>query len=404
VLLAIGLGGWLLSTPALEAANWPAPLTFISPIGDPQFSLNKAVNNPAPRPGDQINYTLSYANTQPGAQAFNVKLYDFLPAGLQFISSNPPATLDGNGILIFTVPSVGPGTGLNNVTVQARVLEGYAQLNNHALIVADGVTPTVASLLTNVTQPSYNRLRLAKHGYAFALPNTELIYTLQATNLSPDLLPDVTVVDVMPPDLPLAGVAPPPEAITWPMLRWSLGSLGPGQSAAIAITTTAPAATGVITNSVVGSAWQNMVTQTLFSTHIISSGAILRVSKSASPSVVGVGDTLVYTVRYANAGNQSAAGVRLTDTLPAGLTIVAVSRPADLQTAQQLAWNVGALNAGEQGQIVITTTVGGLWGRNLHNAADISGGAGSYPDHFELNTEVRPARLLLPILKKLSGL
>ena len=41
VLAAVSLGSWLLSTPALEAANRPAPLTFISPIGNPQFSLNK---------------------------------------------------------------------------------------------------------------------------------------------------------------------------------------------------------------------------------------------------------------------------------------------------------------------------------------------------------------------------
>ena len=87
-------------------------------------------------------------------------------------------------------------------------------------------------------------------------------------------------------------------------------------------------------------------------------------TKSASASVVDVGDTLVYTLRYANAGNQTATTVRLTDTLPANLTVIATSPAADVQTAQQLAWNVGTLNAGAQGQVVITTTVGGACGQS----------------------------------------
>lgn len=400
LLAGIGLGGWVLSTPSLMAAPQPAPLTFISPIGNPQFSLSKTADNSAPKPGDQISYTLSYANIQLGAQAFNVRLYDFLPAGLQFIASTPPATFGENGVLVFTAPSVGPGIGLNQVTVRARVLEGFAQLNNYALVTADGVTPTVASLLTNVTQPSYNRLRLTKHGYAYALPNAELVYTLQATNLDSKTLPDVTIVDVMPTNQPVTGITPAPESITWPMLRWSLGPLPPGESATIVITTTAPAATGIITNSAIASAWQNSMTQTLFSTTIITPAAILRVNKTASASSVGVGDTLVYTLHYDNAGNQTATSVRLTDTLPANLDIVAVSRPADVQTAQQLAWNVGSLDPGEQGQIVITTTVQGSWRRTLHNVADITGGAGDYPDHAELDTKVRPVLLLMPIIAK----
>lgn len=400
VLAAIGLGGWLLSTPALEAATWPAPLTFISPIGDPLFSLNKTVNNPAPSQGDLIDYTLSYANVRAGSQAFNVQLYDFLPTGAQFISATVPATLDASGAVILTLPPAGPGINVNNVIVRVRVPGNTAQMTNYALITADGVTPTAASLVTQVAQPALNQLRLTKHGYAFALPSSELVYTLQATNLGSETLQDVIVVDVMPTNQPLLGVVPAPQSITWPMLRWSLGTLGPGQSATIAMTTTAPGVSGVITNSAVAGAWQNIVTQTHFSTTVLNPSAILRVNKSASASVVGVGDTLVYTLRYENAGDQTATSVWLTDTLPADIHIVALSRLADMQTAQHLAWNLGALNVGEQGQIVITATVGGTWNRNLHNVADITGGAGSTPEHFELDTTVRPALLLLPVIKK----
>jgi uncharacterized repeat protein (TIGR01451 family) len=403
VLLAgIGFATWLLSTPSLNASSRLAPLTFTSPIGNPQLSLNKTVDNNAPAPGDQINYTLSYSNTQPGSQAFNVQLYDFLPAGAQFISSNPPATLYPNGVLLFTAPSVGPGTGNTSITVQVRVPEGHTQMTNHALVVADGVTPMITSLLTNIVRPSSDWLHLVKSGPSAVLTNGHLVYTLQATNLGSATLIDVTVVDVLPGGLPLVGASPQPDVSTPPLLRWSLGTLAPLENKTIVITTTAPAATGVITNSAIAGAWQNVMTQTLFSTAVVTNAAIVNVVKTGSAPAVDLGNTLVYTLRYSNAGNQTATAVSLTDTLPANLTVLATSPVADVQTAQLLAWNLGALNAGAQGQIVITTTVGGAGGRVLHNVADIVGQAGSYSDHDELDTPVRLVILYLPVIRKNS--
>ena len=402
VLLAgSGFAAWLSSTPSLSASARLAPLTFTSPpVGNPQLSLQKTVDNTSPAPGDQINYTLSYSNTQPGAQAFNVKLFDFLPAGAQFLSSNPPATAYPNGILLFTVPSIGPGTANSTVTVQVRVPAGHTQMTNHALVMADGVTPTVTSLLTNIVRPSSDWLRLVKTGPSVVLTNGQLVYNLQATNLGNAALIDVTVVDVLPGGLPLVGASPQPDSVTLPMVRWSLGSLNPAETKTIVITTTAPGATGVITNSAVANAWQNVMTQTIFSTQVVGTGAILQLTKTGSAPVVRIGDALVYTLRYQNTGDQIATTVRLTDTLPSGLTVVGVSQPPVSQTAQQLIWDLGTLTAGQAGQIVITTTVGGPWGRTLFNVADITGQPGSYPGNAELSTTIPFAKLLLPIITR----
>jgi uncharacterized repeat protein (TIGR01451 family) len=399
LLSGIGFATWLLSTPSLRASSQLAPLTFTSPIGNPQFSLNKTVDNSAPAPGDQINYTLSYSNTQAGSQAFNVQLYDFLPAGAQFISSNPPAAQYPNGVLLFTTPSIS-GTAVQTVTVQVQVPVGHTQMTNHALVMADGVTPTFASLLTNITPSPTNWLRLIKAGYPVVQANDQLVYTLQATNIGVATLSDVTVVDVLPGGVSLGSASPAPDLVTVPLLRWSLGTLAPAQSKTIVITTTAPVATGVITNSAMASAWQNVVTQTLFSTQVTNNAAILRVFKTGSAPTVNVGDTLVYTLHYDNIGSQAATSVRLTDTLPANVSVVSVSRPVDYQVGQQLAWNLNPLGAAEQGQIVITTTVGLPYSRTLHNVADITGQAGSFPGHAALDTAVRPVILYLPLIMK----
>jgi large repetitive protein len=399
LLAGIGLGAWLLSTPSLNAASRLAPLTLASPIGSPQLGLNKSVDNSAPAPGAQINYTLSYSNTQPGSQAFNVQLYDFLPAGAQFISSNPPAAVYPNGVLLFTTPALSSGV-VNTVTVQVRVPAGHTQMTNHALVVADSVTPTVTSLLTNIVQTPTNWLRLVKSGPSAALINGVLVYTLQATNLGGSPLQDVTVVDILPAGVSLTSAAPAPGSVTLPLVSWSLGSLAPAASRTIVITATAPGVTGIVTNSAVASAWQNVITQTLFSTQVTNNAAILNVTKTGSAPVVRVGATLVYTLAYKNVGNQAATTVRLTDTLPSGLTVIGASPLPTSQTAQRLAWSLDTLAAGQQGQIVITTTVGAPWGRTLLNAADVMGQPGSYAGHAELSTNVPLFKLDLPIVVK----
>jgi uncharacterized repeat protein (TIGR01451 family) len=398
LLAGIGFAAWLLAAPALNASSRLAPLTFTSPIGNPQFSLQKAVDNNAPAPGDQITYTLSYSTTEPGSQAFNVQLYDFLPAGAQFISSTPPATPYPNGVLLFTVPSA--TTNTLTATVRIRVPDDHAQIVNHALVTADGVTPTVASLLTNIVQTPSNWLRVVKSGPVSVLINDELVYTVQAANLGSAALTDVAVIDVLPAGVTLGSASPAPSVVTPPMLRWSLGDLAPAETKTIVITTTAPGATGVITNTAIGSAWQNVMTQTLFSTQIVTSATILTIDKTGSAPVVRVGETLVYTLRYENIGNQTATTARLTDTLPSGLTVIGTSQTPIVSTTQQLVWNVGPLNAGQQGQIIVTATVGGPWNRTLLNVADITGQAGSYPDHAELTTTIPAFRLLLPLIMK----
>jgi uncharacterized repeat protein (TIGR01451 family) len=206
---------------------------------------------------------------------------------------------------------------------------------------------------------------------------------------------EVTVVDVMPTGLPWSALRPDVKAL--PLLSWSLGTLGAGEVRTIVITTTSPAFTGIITNSAVMGSLQNVMTQTLFATRVVGSGPILQVTKVASPTTADAGRTLVYTLRYQNTGNLPAPGVILTDTLPSDLTVVS-TYPLAAQSGQKLTWNLGTLAPAGQGQVVITTTVGPAWGKVLHNVVNITGQAGAYPGHAELDTSVRQFKVYLPIV------
>ena len=143
---------------------------------------------------------------------------------------------------------------------------------------AMGTSPAPLTFSSPIGNP-----QLTKLGYAVALTNTQLVYTLRCTNIGDLPVSDVTVIDVMPTGLPLVGASPAPDLTVLPLLRWSLGTLAAGQVRTLVITTTSPAFTGVITNVAVMGAFQYVMTQSLFATQVVSSGPILQLSERGVP-------------------------------------------------------------------------------------------------------------------------
>lgn len=232
------------------------------------------------------------------------------------------------------------------------------------------------------------------------LVNDELVYTLMCENTGDIIVNAVTLVDVLPTGLPLQGAAPMPDRVTLPLLTWSLGNMVPGERRTVIVTTTAPSSAGVITNTALLDAQQRVVTQTVWATQVITQGAILRVRKTGSSPTVRLGDEMVYTLHYENAGNMPATGVWLTDTFPADISVHAAAPTASSLTDQQGVWDLADLNPDDSGKIVITATVGGQINRTLLNVADITGQAGSFPGHAWLETRVVPFLLYMPIVTR----
>ena len=149
-----------------------------------------------------------------------------------------------------------------------------------------------------------------------------------------------------------------------------------------------------VVNTALADAHQLTMVTALRTTQVVAQAPILRVSKEASASPVNVGDVLVYTLHYSNVGNQATTDVVLTDTLPAGITLVSANPPWTTATSQFATWNIGALG----GRCVRADRHDDdrEWSLESHvaNMADIAGAAGSFPEHTELDTIVRPATLL----------
>ena len=101
-------------------------------------------------------------------------------------------------------------------------------------------------------------------------------------------------------------------------------------------------------------------------------GVNLKVSLRG-PAAVIPARMVTYTLRYTNTGTLPAEGVLLTDTLPPGIFVIDVSRPARIEPGR-LEWDLGSVSDGQWGQIAIVGRVGAdvRAGQNLRNTVEIT--------------------------------
>src|SRR5205085_2811754 len=105
-----------------------------------------------------------------------------------------------------------------------------------------------------------------------------------------------------------------------------------------------PADTAAITNSATGTLANNQTdlnpgnnTSQPVSTTVTAQNDV-SVAKSDSPDPIIVGSNLTYTITVNNGGPSNAAGVTLTDILPANTTFVSINQPTG--------WTVSSPGAG----------------------------------------------------------
>src|SRR5207244_5193237 len=89
--------------------------------------------------------------------------------------------------------------------------------------------------------------------------------------------------------------------------------------------------------------------------------ADLVVTKVADPATLPLGGQVTYTMTVTNSGNIPAGNVRLTDTVPAGLTLVSVAPEPACQGVPTPHCDFGTLPAGETRTMTVvagTTRIG----------------------------------------------
>lgn len=172
----------------------------------PDFDVvvTKSVNISAPRPNENVTYTVNLTNAGPST-APNVVLSDTIPTGLTFVSGTlegQAATSDGTNVsfpsisldpgtsleasLVFTVDANATGLITNTASVPDLSGEGERDVTNNSDNVQIDVVPQVDLQVTKTVSATE------------AIPGSELVYSITVTNAGPSTATNVEVIDTLP--------------------------------------------------------------------------------------------------------------------------------------------------------------------------------------------------------------
>ena len=179
--------------------------------------------------------------------------------------------------------------------------------------------------------------------------------TVDLTHTNYGLLAPGTVPDGTPVTFGFMSGSGPFGSLAFPLARTTTGGV-----ASIVFTANDPAAphSQVITGTV--------DYHTGLASVLINPDVDLSITKTADQASYNVGNTVTYTITVSNSGLNPATGVVVTDTLPAGLTII--NADGGSVAGNIITWNIASIMAGGQQILTLTATVDtGTQGQTLIN-------------------------------------
>ncbi len=355
---------------------------------DPQvadLSLSKtllAVSRP--NIGDQVTFQIEVVNDGPDA-ASNLVVLDSLPAGLSFLSSNSMSFDDETGQW-----SIGDldADETATLTIVARV-DATTDLINSAEVFSvdqfdpdstpnsgvgseddqDSATVTTASADLSLTKTADN-----------STPNVgqDVTFTITVNNSGPDQATGISVRDRLPQGLELVSADESSGDYDINTGVWTIESIANLGFATLTLVATATS-TDLVTNSaeIIASDQDDPDSDPdngdpdeddFAQVEIRGQQIDLSLTKIIDVVRPNVGDNVTIETTLRNDGPAAATGVIVTDTLPAGVSLVE-STPQqgtfDPTTGQ---WNAGSLDIGEETTLTIIAKVDQILGQAVNTA------------------------------------
>jgi len=226
-------------------------------------------------------------------------------------------------------------------------------------------------------------LSIVKTGPASATAGTQFTYTLTVDNAGPSTAKGVVASDELPDDVDFVSALASVGTFTavGGTVTWNLGTVTPTDPPAtlqITVFVHPDATSPLVNNASVTSTTSDPNTANNLATWTVALNAVagLTLTKTDSPDPVTAGNNLTYTLTVGNGGPSTAQDVVVTDTLPAGTTLVsAVGGTGSTVCAEVqlgiVSCEVGDLDPGDSETIFITVHVASSVpdGTILHNTA-----------------------------------
>ncbi|MBN2393426.1 MAG: DUF11 domain-containing protein, partial [Anaerolineae bacterium] len=341
--------------------------TFTPVIAAPDLIVSKNDGRTTAQPGETLSYLITITNTG-NLEATSVFVTDTLPLYTTFVAASDGGTETASGIITW------PAFGLDGGSARATRLV-IVTMDNPLPAGVDTITNTVTAATLNDANLANNTARdidtiiaapdlaLTKRASDVTVePGDVLIYTLTYTNLGNQEAAGVVITETVPAYTTFTG------PIGWSCIdttcTYLVGSLPAGATRSVTFTVNVdvllpPGITQIentagITDDGTNGADadpSNNVDSTVTS---VIAAPDLTLVKSDGGVTMQPGATLVYTLTYANAGNQGATGVIITETVPANTTFAGLTGWNCVATNCE--YNLGALPASATGNITFAVT------------------------------------------------
>ncbi|WP_350351377.1 hypothetical protein ABS642_19030 [Microbacterium sp. A8/3-1] len=347
----------------------------IEVVQSADVSVQKTVSAD-PVPGGAFTYTIDVRNDGPST-ARGVTLTDVLPAGFVFGATDGDCSFAA-GAVTCNVGDLAPDDEAT-ITVSGTWAAGVTgTASNTATVESATPDPDPSNNTSTVDRPLVPSADIAvvkTSSTSNPLRGGQAIFLVTVQNNGPSAASGVVVAEAVPPGLIIVSAVP--SVGTWSTgdAIWTVGTLMPGASATLTVTTDV-VAEGTLTNSVTASSQTPDPTpsnNTGTSTIVAAPSADLRIVKTASANPAPLNGPITYTLVVTNDGPSTASAVQISDALPAGLRGPTTSTVGCTIAGGVLGCSVATLAAGGTFTATVTGTVDpAIAQADLSNTATVS--------------------------------
>ncbi|BAV96894.1 CARDB domain-containing protein [Lysobacter enzymogenes] len=329
------------------------------PVASADLAVTKTVSNATPTVGSNVTFTVTVNNNGPSAAA-GVNVNDQLPAGYTFVSATPSVGTYNAGTGVWAVGALASGANATlQIVATVRATGPYANTATATSTTSDPTPGNNTATSTPVPVASADLAVVKTASSATPAIGTNVTFTITLTNNGPSAAAGVNVNDQLPAGYLFVSATPSVGTYNAGTGVWAVGALANGGSETLQIVATVlptgPYANTATATSTTGDPTPGNNTSTSTPTPVAS--ADLAVTKTASNATPTVGTNVTFTVTVNNNGPSAAAGVNVTDQLPAGYTFVSATPSVGTYNAGTGVWAVGALASGANATLQIVATV-----------------------------------------------
>ncbi|HOU13524.1 MAG TPA: hypothetical protein PKZ84_10440 [Anaerolineae bacterium] len=340
----------------------------------PDLEIGKSDGTAAVTPGATLTYQIVVTNS--GAQAATgVRLTDYLPAHTTFVSASDGGSQSAPGVVTWPTFALNGGGASVLRTVTVAVVTPFPAdtnlITNTASVADDGSngpdpTPDNSTAEDVDAVSAAPDLVVSKDDRRTVVrPGETLAYLVTITNTGNQNAAAVFVTDTLPISVTFlaasdGGVESAPGVVTWP--AFALAGNGGRATRLVIVSVNTPLLAGVdaITNTVSAATRNevNLSDNTAWDVDSVDAAPDLALTKTDGGVTTQPGATLVYTLTYANLGNQEATGSLITETVPANATFnAAASSPGWTCTDATCTYALGILSAGAAGEALFAVDI-----------------------------------------------